>query len=49
MLIAGLDNSDNTMYWRGYPYIYYDACNAVDASNSLAYFEAIEGSWWDQG
>lgn len=49
MLIAGLDNSDNTMYWRGYPFIYYDACNAVDASNSLAYFEAIEGSWWDQG
>ncbi len=49
MLIAGLDGTDSSMYWRGFPFIYYNACNAVDASNSLAYFEAVDGSWWEEG
>ena len=49
MLIAGLDGTDSSVTWRGFPYIYYDACNAVDASNSVAYFEAVDGSWWEEG
>ena len=49
MMIVGMNNADATLTWSGIPILYYDVCSAISASNSLAWFEPIEGSAWEEG
>lgn len=48
MLLVGLNGTDSAFTWNGLPIIYYDVCAAIDASNSLAWFEPIAGSAWEE-
>lgn len=46
MLIGGLDGQQGSVQIRSFD-IEYHSCNALAASASLAYFEALEGGWWE--
>jgi len=50
MLIVGLDGG-GSLSLNNYigPYIYYDACHALAASNALAYWDPLEGTFWEEG
>lgn len=47
MLIAGMDGSGTSISFDGYPLVFYDVCSVLAASNSLAYFEPVDGTWWE--
>lgn len=49
MVIVGMNDTDSYFNIAGMPLIYYDVCNVIDASNSLAYFTPVDGSWWEEG
>jgi Tfp pilus assembly protein PilX len=47
MLVAGMNGTADWMNFNGYPLVFYDVCSALAASNALAYFEPLDGSWWE--
>jgi hypothetical protein len=45
MLVAGMNGARNSVTLDGFPYIFYDVCSALAASESLAYFEPLPQTW----
>jgi len=46
MLIGGLDGQQGNVQIRSFD-IEYHSCNALAASAALAYFEPVDGAWWE--
>ncbi len=52
MLVGGLNGSGGgSLSWNNFigPRIYYDACHALGGSNALAYWDPLEGTFWEEG